>query len=587
MRRARVIFGVLFMCGTVMSWLPEATVSALSQTGLVISQVYAGTTSGDSAKYEFVELQNTNATDVNITNECVYYISSSGGTTTKLGCAVPPNGQTSLWVKAGGYVTFVSNEYKPVYGGSTDGYFAGGMNPTAGHVKLVSGTGTERDRVGWGNAINSEMPAAATPANGKGLQRVTVNGIAQDTDNNANDFVAAVPALHASNVYEVVTIIDVCPNVPDAQPTMPIGYAIDDAGNCQPDSCTNITGLQISVPDGYDSDRNGTCTQHDECDNVTGIQTIVPANMIRGDANDCDWDIAGLILSEILPNAIGVDTGNEFIEIYNPTDHTVDLSLYSIKTGVSSDKTYAFPIGTTIAPGEYRAFSDSMMKFTLLNTTGRVVLNAIDGSTVGDSGVYDSPQDGESWAMIGGEWQYTNQTTPGRANAPSLIQAVDEATNNEPAPCPAGKYRNPLTGRCRMIESDAAVLATCDMDQYRNPETGRCKKIAAAVLAPCKDNQYRSEETNRCRTIQTASVQKPCKENQYRSEETNRCRNLPVSTVPDAAFAVRPTGETGMAFVGWWALGGVGLVAVGYGVWEWRREIMRFFTMYASWFTKK
>ncbi len=149
-------------------------------------------------------------------------------------------------------------------------------------------------------------------------------------------------------------------------------------------------------------------------------------------------------------------------------------------------------------------------------------------------------------------------------------------TDASPAPCPVGKYRNTLTNRCRTIEADAAVLATCDIDQYRNPDTGRCKKINIATVTPCRDDQYRSEETNRCRAITAASAQKPCKDNQYRSEETNRCRNLPAANVPESAFAVQPVKEGTMAFVGWWALGGVGLLAVGYGTWEWRREIRRF-----------
>ena len=58
--------------------------------------------------------------------------------------------------------------------------------------------------------------------------------------------------------------------------------------------------------------------------NVNGIQTAIPNTMIRGDGNDCDWDVQPLQLTEILPNAVRSDTGNEFIEIYNPTDRTVD-----------------------------------------------------------------------------------------------------------------------------------------------------------------------------------------------------------------------------------------------------------------------
>jgi hypothetical protein len=90
----------------------------------------------------------------------------------------------------------------------------------------------------------------------------------------------------------------------------------------------------------------------------------------------------------------------------------------------------------------------------------------------------------------------------------------------------------------------------------------------------CKEGQERNAETNRCRSVLGATdTRKPCKDTQYRSEETGRCRNLPASGVPDAAFAVKPVEQTGSQFVGWWALGGVCAMAVGYGVWEWRDEI--------------
>jgi hypothetical protein len=232
--------------------------------------------------------------------------------------------------------------------------------------------------------------------NGTLIRKVNpaASGQLLDTDVMSSDFTSSTNSLtfpqNAS--YDVVTIIDVCPNIDGTQATMPLNYLADGSGNCQPDSCLNIAGLQVSVPDSYNADAAGNCTPHDECDNLSGIQSTIPVNMVRANLNDCAWDVAPLVLNELMPNAVGTDTGNEFIEIYNPTNRTIDLSLYSVKTGISSDKTYAFPIGATIAPGEYRTFSDSTMKFTLVNTSSRIVLSAIDGTTLGDSGAYDSPE---------------------------------------------------------------------------------------------------------------------------------------------------------------------------------------------------
>ncbi len=572
MRIGRVVICALFaLC---QAYFPIPTVKAVGSQNIVIAQIYPGATG--IATQEFVEIYNNSASPVDITGWCAYYASSNNSVTTKPGCLSAPDSSTKLWLRAGGYALFVSNEYKTAHEVTADVSFAGGMSADGGHVRLFDASGTEIDRLGWGTASNPETIASAAPSNTKSLQRKTIQTGYQDTDNNNNDFVQVMPVLHASDVYEVVTVIDLCPNIDGVQSVMPVGYLADESNNCQPDSCLNLPGLQVSVPDYYDADTNGICIEHDECDNVAGVQSVIPEDMFRSNDNDCAWDIKLIVITEILPNAFDADIGNEFIEVYNPTNQTVDLSLYSVATGIDSDKTYGFPIGATIAPGEYRAFSDSVMKFTLINTSSRVKLSAIDGSIVGDTNIYTSPGDGESWALIDNVWQYTNQPTPGAPNKPSLVEEVIvDSTDGNPSPCSVGKYRNPLTNRCRNIVSDAAVLSTCDTDQYRNPETGRCRKITTTTVTPCKDGQYRSEETNRCRNISSASTKKPCKDDQYRSEETGRCRNLPAgSSIPSAGFAIHPIKESGMAFVGWWALGGIVLLAGGYGVWEWRREII-------------
>jgi hypothetical protein len=76
----------------------------------------------------------------------------------------------------------------------------------------------------------------------------------------------------------------------------------------------------------------------------------------------------------------------------------------------------------------------------------------------------------------------------------------------------------------------------------------------------------------------------PCKAGQERNPETNRCRNA-TAAVPVADFAVAPIADTGKAFVGWLALGGIGLLAVGYGAWEWRREVVAGVQKVRSFFT--
>lgn len=142
------------------------------------------------------------------------------------------------------------------------------------------------------------------------------------------------------------------------------------------------------------------------------------------------------------------------------------------------------------------------------------------------------------------------------------------------------------------VKETAAKVSTsltpCREDQYRSEETNRCRSLASAAsttLAPCAPDQERNPDTNRCRKLATTTNQlTPCKEGQERNADTNRCRNV-VSDVPESAFSVEPLLETGKAFTGWWALGGIGALAAGRGAWEWRSEMRAGIHKIGSFFT--
>ncbi len=120
--------------------------------------------------------------------------------------------------------------------------------------------------------------------------------------------------------------------------------------------------------------------------------------------------------------------------------------------------------------------------------------------------------------------------------------------------CPEGKYLNILTGRCKKIESDTTTA--CKEGYYRNPETGRCKKQEAEKqAAECADGYERNPETNRCRKIRTSS---------------------------DVDYAVEPTAETSerpntKVFIGGIVLAVLLILAIAFTIFQFRREIAKFF----------
>ena len=264
------------------------------------------------------------------------------------------------------------------------------------------------------------------------------------------------------------------------------------------------------------------------------------------------------IITELLPNAVGSDTGNEFIELFNPNETgAISLKGYQLLVGQSLEK--VITLGEySLKAGEYKVFTNTELSYTLLNTSGRVSLKNDQGSIVSEAPVYSSPAEGEAWALIGDTWEYTNQPTPGSANLASLIeedQAV-VATASTLKPCAANQYRSAETNRCRLISSAATTTPTpCKAGQERNPATNHCRNIPTSATTACKEGQERNPDTNRCRTIKK------------------------LSTAPFGVKGATTKQQAGMGWYMWAAIGGVVLLIIGYAVWEWRDELQKLLNM--------
>jgi Protein of unknown function (DUF642) len=86
--------------------------------------------------------------------------------------------------------------------------------------------------------------------------------------------------------------VDVCPNIPEVQSTVPQGYQLVD-GQCVPvpppvDVCSNIQGNQATVPEGYYAN-DGQCFPNpvDMCPNIEGTQATVPEGLIVNNDGNC------------------------------------------------------------------------------------------------------------------------------------------------------------------------------------------------------------------------------------------------------------------------------------------------------------
>ncbi len=580
-------------------WCSLYTTPAFAaSSNLVISQFQTGGSGTGTSDQEFINLYNNADQAINITNWCVKHSSYASTSKQTLYCFAASPGFAEVHVLPKSSLLIASPNYTlPEYISDITGRYTTTylMTGTAGHVMILDAHGEIVDKVSWyGTATSPPLDgvSAIAPSGGMMLVRDYENEKFVDTDENSNDFMMAtsrpMPASPLIDYNTPAAPVDLCAEMDGIQLIMPDGYGYDEAGNCElmtKDVCPNIAKIQTVVPQDHVVAEDGYCyaVGLDICTNIVGFQLYLPEGYRLTGPKICKQvvDKRKLIITELLPNSSGIDTGKEFIELNNNDNVSIDLSDYRLAIGKNAEKIISLP-QVVIEPGEYVHFYDSGLGYSLLNTTSHVELRFYDDSLVDAIIPYQDPQDDIAWALIDGVWQYTDQPTPGVTNkaATENVLGDNNSTAASLTPCPAGKYRNPLTNRCRNIEDDATMLAQCDADEYRNPETNRCRKIAlaSASLTPCAEGYERNPETNRCRKITAAVAElKPCGDGYERNPETNRCRKIvDIATQlgdgndgnsDDSGGTYQPSPYMAAA------VAGIGVA--GFGVYEWRTEFMR------------
>lgn len=296
--------------------------------------------------------------------------------------------------------------------------------------------------------------------------------------------------------------------------------------------------------------------------------------------NKCE----GLKLSEIASN---ID--EQFIEIINSGEKTVITTGCKLTVGDSGVRENIGDI--ELNPGEFLTIKIKNTKLKLPKTKGKVYLLDEAGSKI-DSAEYEKLAKSSSWSLIDDEWMQTFMITENSENIfkeypdcqsgyerNALGKCVKIVIPLVESPCPVGQYRHPETRRCRKIEAEKTITP-CKDGYYRSEETGRCRSIASAAaktLKPCPEGQFRNSSTGRCKKIaSTDDIAKECPEGFERNPQTKRCRKIKSASMPTVGSAAAEVKQVAGATWGWWVFGGVSLLAVGYGVWQWRWEISQF-----------
>ena len=389
-----------------------------------------------------------------------------------------------------------------------------GLAQNDGSVVLSRSDGSVSDTVGWGN--NSKSAGSPIKGGVKIVWRCFIDGNIIDSKNNSTDFLSS----KGSDNQEIVPYSRPNCKSPESKPESP------------------------------------------------------------KELNKCE----GLKLSEIASN---VD--EQFIEIINSGEKTVITTGCKLTVGDSGVRENIGDI--ELNPGEFLTIKIKNTKLKLPKTKGKVYLLDEAGSKI-SSAEYEKLAKSSSWSLIDDEWMQTFMITENSENIfkeypdcqsgyerNALGKCVKIVIPLVESSCPVGQYRHPETRRCRKIEA-AKTITPCKDGYYRSEETGRCRSIASAAaktLKPCPEGQFRNSATGRCKKIaSTDDIAKECPEGFERNPQTKRCRKIKSANMPTVGSAAAEVKQVAGATWGWWVFGGVSLLAVGYGVWQWRWEISQF-----------
>lgn len=233
-------------------------------------------------------------------------------------------------------------------------------------------------------------------------------------------FVIEKPKGNLNNAGDIIILKDAEENIIDQ-----VVYGNWDDGSLENNAPVaddpNSTARKI---DGEDSGNNANDFA------ITSSLTKGESNIINESEiiNNESRNVAGIIISEILPDPIGVDAGGEFIEIYNNGDEDIDLTGWRLENEIGMR--YEFGAdnknsrllfhgsreASVLKAGKYLAIYRSESGIILNNTGGSIKLFKPGGSKVAQTVKFKNALEEQSYNYNGDKWLWSDIPTPGAEN---------------------------------------------------------------------------------------------------------------------------------------------------------------------------
>ena len=339
----------------------------------VISEIQIG---GETVYDEFIELYNPNNSEIDLENWDIKKKTKSGSESNVLNNIEGIIPAYSYFLIAPRANCGESKTEKCYQGNilADDEYTTNMFLAADNTVLLYDHNGNLIDKIGWGEASDFESEVVINnPENKQSLERISINGAVQDTNNNKNDFVLR-------------------------------------------DSSEPRNSSVVNNQEAEDS-------ESDDNQNIDDNSETHPSPSQEGNK---------IIVTEFLLNPEDSDRDNEFIEIYNNGDVKVDLGGWILEDKMGSVKKFIIPDGVEIDAGKYKAFYSDETRIALNNSGDGIVLRNKSENIINETQISGAALEKQAFALDGNKnWVWTLRPTPGRGNIIEVEEEANEEKDNE------------------------------------------------------------------------------------------------------------------------------------------------------------
>jgi len=210
-----------------------------------------------------------------------------------------------------------------------------------------------------------------------------------------------------------------------------------------------------------------------------------------------------LKITEVFPNPKGTDTNNEWLELFNPTQATINIGNWKLM--VNSHE-YILTDTINILPYTYLKLDQSNVKFSLTNSDTTIQLLNFENQ-LADTLTYSKTKEAESYALLTDTritdgtktWKWTTYLSPGQPN-PELIE-INGVIDSK------GFAQNQLIINAGSIQEQIVQFATDQISQEQLNLLNSNPQIKLIALRT--NNKLNLEEILDLKPITNASTNKP------------------------------------------------------------------------------